>query len=959
MADAHANNAPLFFLDADEHSIPTPAPIQKDWRRRYLGTFVLPAYSMTKGSEYIRPGHQVMITRKKKSAPAKGAQAKLSFGSKSVPKSARERPDHVVRFSTLRGFEVGRIPVDVGGWMAPLLDNGTVEFDGFVVDCPVPLTVGADIILEIKAYMLKDAFRASVTAMCDLANDAQNLLAEESAHERHLRQRKAALHRLFRTCNLTPTKTMRASEEERSARTNKPTVNDDAENDGTEVSHANLRDIYAKAQQHDLSLPEIEPPATFALTLRPYQKQALGWMQEMEDAQGSSNRASTLHPLWEQYTFPFADDPDAGCEPFFYNPYIGDVSLHFQPASRGARGGILADEMGLGKTIMLASLIHANRALDSPEQPAKKARTLRQPSLASAFGAQRRTAGKSCATLVVAPMSLLSQWKSELERASVPGSLRVLLYYGDAREQLACALHESRVDVVITSYGTLTHEYKREIERAGTCLLFAESWHRVILDEAHNIKNRSTVAARASFLLHADRRWALTGTPIQNRLTDLYSLLRFLRVEPWGDVSFFNSFLAKPFASQSARALDIVQSILSSILLRREKGSHDKDGRLIVELPEKRFDTQRLAFSPAEREIYNSVYDRARARFRRLAAQGLVGRNFSLIFSVLMRLRQAVCHPMLVLHDRASRPESMPDEVNEEEKFYQHIHALIAKFQQGADGADGAHFALHVLDQLAQPCEADEEECPFCMELRQSKCFLPLCMHHGCRECLVQYLQACEDRGEEPHCPVCRKGPVQAEDLVESVRPQAPSRHKSEAPPLRGSTKLDALLTQLAQLMSNDSTMKGVIFSQFTGFLDLIQAHLKKAGYTFFRLDGRTSQAERAAILAQFAECDAQALFLISLRAGGVGLNLTAANHVWLMDCWWNQSIEDQAVDRIHRIGQTRPVTVHRFLIEETIEDRVLAIQRRKKELVEHALAQSASKDAPSEVMANLELLFG
>ena len=228
-------------------------------------------------------------------------------------------------------------------------------------------------------------------------------------------------------------------------------------------------------------------------------------------------------------------------------------------------------------------------------------------------------------------------------------------------------------------------------------------------------------------------------------------------------------------------------------------------------------------------------------------------------------------------------------------------------------------------------------------------------MHHGCRECLVQYLQACEDRGDEPHCPVCRRGPVQAEDLVESIRP------KTEAPapsaiPVRGSTKLDALMRQLHEL-TQQSDCKGVIFSQFTGFLHLIQSHMAQRGYAFVRLDGRTSQKDREQVLHTFANEPGPLLLRRELRARGVGLNLTASIHVWLMDCWWNSSIEDQAIDRIHRLGQTRPVTVHRLLVEHTIEDRILEIQRRKKQLVDHALSVKPY-DASSDTLENLRMLF-
>ena len=1012
-----ATDEPLFFADEEaphKAAAPqyTPGPSARtsglsEWHRRYLGTFVLSVYSMTKGHGYLHAGERVLIERKKKTNEGRAPkQAKLSFGGRGGARGASARPDNVVRFSNMRGFEIGRFPVDVGGWMARLCDEGVVEFRGLVVDCPDMLTVGCDILLEVRAYLLRNAFQESITRFCTLTGDdsTPTQAEEESAQERHLRQRKASLVRLFRACHMVPVRKGRGDEEASPPARN---ANGDAlkgeqngkgaasaadtENDGTEVSGNQLQDIYARAQQHDAQLPEVEPPESFALPLRAYQKQALGWMQEMEAARGSASREASLHPLWEEYRFPLAEDADAGNEPFYYNPYIGDLSLRFQPASRGARGGILADEMGLGKTIMVAALIHANRDVAAhaearPAAPAQGARALRQASLTAAFRGGRMRSGpiRARATLVVSPMSLLSQWRDELARASRPGTLRAEVYYGDGREQLAALLEHGGVDVVITSYGTLASEYRRETERrGGGSVLYGVAWLRVILDEAHTIKNRSTLAARASCAVLADRRWALTGTPIQNRLTDLYSLLRFLHVEPWGDLSFFNSFLAKPFANQSPRALEIVQAILSSILLRREKSTRDRNGRPIVELPPKELDTQYLAFSEAEREIYNNVYDRARSRYMRLAAQGQVGRNFSLIFSVLMRLRQAVCHPLLVLTERREGNTELPEaEAREEKSYHEHLHELVARFQSEDDEGRGQTYALQVLEQLVHAEERGdapvEEECPFCMETKPSKCFLPLCMHHGCRECVVQYLQACEDRGEEPHCPVCRRGPVQVEQLVEAradsegaereangrlggnrAPGQAASGATLNGPPLRGSTKVDALMRQLGTLASGP-TFKGVIFSQFTGFLDLIGAFLERGGYRYVRLDGATPQKERERVLATYEQSDGPILLLISLRAGGVGLNLTAANHVWLMDCWWNSSIEDQAIDRVHRLGQTRAVTVHRLLVEHTIEDRILEIQRRKKALVNHALAASAgAPGGATETLENLDILFG
>lgn len=771
------DDAPLFFLDGEEGIGNTGAPAASvapakraheptSWTRRYVGTFVLSAYSTTKGRGTLAPGHRVGIARPQKRHKSKKANTS----------------DNVVRFSR-HGTDMGRFPLDVGAWMSRLLDDGLAEFVGLVVDCPDELSVGSDILLEVRAYLLRSAFSKRVATRLEQGG------AEESAHERSLRQRKVALGRMFRTCNL------HAIRNGRENRSEAPAVPKDQEGDGTEVSEEQLGEIYKRAHARDAALPEAEPPETFALALRSYQKQALLWMTEMEAARRTCHEAE-LHPLWEEYEFPLAEDADSSNERFFYNPYVGDLSLEFQPASRGTRGGILADEMGLGKTIILASLIHANREPDSASP--ERSSGLRQASLAASFGKARRQSGPARATLVVAPMSLLSQWRDELLRASKPGTLSVSLYYGDTREQLSTRVETD--DVVVTSYGTLASEYRRAHERRAT--LFSVVWHRVILDEAHCIKNRTTVVARASSALLAHRRWALTGTPIQNRLTDLYSLLRFLHVEPWGDAGFFNSFLARPFASQSPRAMDVVQAIFASLVLRREKNSRAIDGRPIVELPEKVVETQHLRFSEAEREIYDSVYARARSRYLSLVHSGQVSRNFSLIFSVLMRLRQAVCHPLLVLEGAGEAKGGDTEEIS----YVEHIRALVTKFQGESDGA----YALKVLDQIAQGDTDEIAECPFCMETRSS-CFIPLCMHHGCRDCIVQYLEACEYRGEEPHCPVCRKGPVHAHDLVQDEKDAPKEPEAGALGALRTSTKLEALLAQLAQL-AQDASFKGVVF---------------------------------------------------------------------------------------------------------------------------------------------------
>ncbi|MGO2665220.1 DEAD/DEAH box helicase, partial [Mycetocola reblochoni] len=149
-----------------------------------------------------------------------------------------------------------------------------------------------------------------------------------------------------------------------------------------------------------------------------------------------------------------------------------------------------------------------------------------------------------------------------------------------------------------------------------------------------------------------------------------------------------------------------------------------------------------------------------------------------------------------------------------------------------------------------------------------------------------------------------------------------------------GSAKLDALVERLRQLVGEGH--RALVFSQFTRYLALVERALDSAGIETAYLDGATR--DRAGAVAGFRDGDGPAVFLISLKAGGVGLTLTEADYVFLLDPWWNPAVENQAIDRAHRIGQTRPVMVYRMIAEDTIEEKVLALQARKARLFDEAI---------------------
>ncbi|OCF36767.1 DNA repair protein RAD5 [Kwoniella heveanensis BCC8398] len=775
--------------------------------------------------------------------------------------------------------------------------------------------------------------------------------------------------------------------------------------------------IYRKAQQGDKRLEETDPPESFLYTLRPYQKQALTWMTAREKGD-ESVREQSLHPLWEEYAFkkehvegqPIEiEDDDDFVDPsrkFYWNPYSGELSLTFPTSNTRAKGGILADAMGMGKTCMMASLLHTNQEADMPsspdpdattgdEEPASKRPKFKQVTLSNQWRAIPTIAkpvNVPRATLVVCPVSLAAQWHEELGKMSEKGTITSFMWYGNDRtdiERLLAQEGKKKVDVIITSYGTLASEYQkwRKIKdkpsyEGGN--LYDHDFLRIVLDEAHNIKNRTALVSKACYELKGQRRWALTGTPIVNRLDDLYSLLHFLRLEPWGHYSFFRSFVTIPFLNQDPKALNVVQYILESCLLRREKTMRDKDGRLIVDLPPKTVDVQVLDFSRPERQIYKHLEDRAKRRFIQLDAEGRAMSNYTSILAMLMKLRQCVDHPLLVLGKATEDDEAVeklldPDTGDERTS----LKEMIAMYADGVaeeedeNEAVDPEFAAKVLKELGE--QETTPICDLCTNEMFDEVLLP-CYHRSCQDCIVEWIGTCEDQNKPANCPSCGKGPIRLSDL------RSIQRRRKRVNPITGayvdddgkpssqgdagvtlgkvdlvqSTKLRALVRKLEAMRQEDPEVKALVFSQFTSFLaDLIETTLTKEGVRWLRFDGSMSQAQRAATIEEFGKKTKEPLILlISLKAGGVGLNLTMANHVFMMDTWWNEAIEQQAIDRVHRLGQNKPVFVTRYIIKGTVEKRIMKIQRSKTALVNASLAGGASKDKAAS-LADIKKIFG
>ncbi|KAJ6486097.1 DNA repair protein RAD5 [Mycena vitilis] len=985
------------------------SPTAPGFQPTFIGEMVFAhAWSNVSGKGYIKVNEEVKIMREqqevKKSASTKSdnkskktgdgkKQMSLTAMLKQPAKNKNKKTDNIVRLYNSRGFEFGRLPQDVSSWIAKLLDLGIIEFRGKMMDCPEKLSTGATLIVTADVYLLKGAFKPSKAT----ADDKHTVMFSEGAEtldEQTLRERKASVLKLFDALNLRPQAganfSGRKSDEEiheeamkkmaqRKSKKVKEIVGDGEEievEEGEELTENDLDRIYRKAQKSDRTMGEMEPPSTFTFTLRGYQKQALLWMHSLELGKMDAREASSMHPLWSQYAFPHPRDGEvidltADETPFYFNPYSGELTLDFPKAERKGRGGILA-LVGFLITIELAALIHTNCAPDTEQLPVEDpapGTKHRQMKLNNAFKKtpRRKTQAAPSATLIVAPTSLLSQWEGELQRCSKPGTLKVTLWHGQNRLDLEDVLEddtdEDTIKVVITSYGVLASEHAKSEKSSSKSPVFEIEWLRVVLDEAHSCKSRSSKTAKAVYALHARRRWAVTGTPIVNKLEDLYSLLKFLDFQPWSDFSFFRSFITLPFLARDPKAIEIVQIILESILLRREKTMLDANGKRIVELPQKEVTVEYLEFSSLERKIYSSLFNSAKRDFQRLDAKGLIGKNYTHILAMLMRLRRAVLHPNLVLSSDDQR--SLPREDGEETVD---VNELIKRFandeETGESSGSSNVFAQNTLKDL-QLDEADAE-CPMCMDVMQSPMIIPECMHRCCKDCIVTYCANLEERGEEPRCPTCSHGPFKEADLIEVFRPPKSSQDPQPDVVLRkndfnSSTKLDALVQNLRKLREQDPCFRAVVFSQFTSFLDLIQAVLKRERFEQYRFDGSMDVKKRGMALDEFrAPTRKPKVLVVSLKAGGVGLNLTTANHVFMMDCWWNSATESQAIDRVHRIGQEKTVYVKHFIVSNTIEGRILRIQKRKTAIVKEAFrGGKPSGGTDPESIENLKIMFG
>ncbi|XP_057962916.1 helicase-like transcription factor CHR28 [Malania oleifera] len=512
-------------------------------------------------------------------------------------------------------------------------------------------------------------------------------------------------------------------------------------------------------------------------------------------------------------------------------------------------------------------------------------------------------------------------------------------------------------------------------------------WFRVVLDEAQSIKNHRTQVARACWGLRAKRRWCLSGTPIQNAVDDLYSYFRFLRYDPYAVYKSFCSSIKVPINRNPANGYRKLQAVLKTIMLRRTKGTL-LDGEPIITLPPKSVELKKVDFSKEERDFYSRLEADSRAQFEVYAAAGTVKQNYVNILLMLLRLRQACDHPFLVKgYDSNAVWKSSVDSARNlpQGRQIDLLHCLEASLAICGKCNDPPEDAVvsicgHVFCNqcISEHLNGDDKHCPAVnckAQLNASSVFTKATLNsslsdqsslsdHSCPNnslhCsgseYVEALEPCSDGRSfdsskikaalevleslsKPRDSRVRVSSLKSSDGTASCPQNLSDLHSVELledMPVRENWVVDKGLNNTISVAGE----KAIVFSQWTRMLDLLEANLKDSSIQYRRLDGTMSIVARDKAVKDFNTLPEVSVMIMSLKAASLGLNMVAACHVLLLDLWWNPTTEDQAIDRAHRIGQTRPVTVVRLTVKDTVEDRILALQQKKREMVASAFGE-------------------
>jgi SWI/SNF-related matrix-associated actin-dependent regulator of chromatin subfamily A3 len=806
---------------------------------------------------------------------------------------------NAIRVDNVQGEQIGHIPRGLAAKLAKYMDDRSLLIEAQITgpkgyyDCPIELQLyGTDdpvLRQDLMARMKKDRL--------PVGRASERQRQEAAARKDQERRAKEAAKRMKKK-GAQPLEGIQGSENSMaeyaaSLSQGDPSMTGPSLEDiisGSErFNPRNIDQVVEEfgVKEEDLAaMPQAPQPDALLTELHPFQLQGLQWMLDKESPRLPAKGSKNTVQLWQPHT----QVPDV----------FTNVATSFSTKNPAlASGGILADDMGLGKTIQTISLLVADRALGRREKDA------------------------SNATLILAPVSVMSNWSTQMKAHVKPEhALRIMFWHGQRKEPITPKTIEN-YDVVISTYESISSDWHSQKStslprKSGP---FSVKWRRVILDEGHNIRNPKAKKTIAICNLMAQSRWTLTGTPIINNLKDLYSQVRFLRLSGGLDsFDVFYSAIMRPVMQGDMRGQQSLQMLMSDICLRRKKEMAFIDLRL----PQLYEYVHKVKLHPHEQEKYDVLEAEAKGqldKYKKSIGKKDAASTYRHLLEVLLRMRQVCNHWELVGQERL---DSIMQQLDE-------------------DGAvDLTEENKAALQKMLQLSIDSQEDCPICLGMLKEP-VITKCAHTFCTTCLERVIET------QAKCPMCRN---ELESLDTTT--VKPAKEKSDAPrqpPTQAeladkasleknmSTKVEALLSIL-QASAHDPTNKTIVFSQWTSFLDMLEPHIAAHGFKYTRIDGSMSAARRDAALEALGSDPNTTVMLASLAVCSVGLNLVAANQVIMADSWWAPAIEDQAVDRVHRLGQKRETKVFRLVVEGSVEERVLGIQEEKRRLMGLAFAE-------------------
>ncbi|CAL8115364.1 unnamed protein product [Orchesella dallaii] len=533
-------------------------------------------------------------------------------------------------------------------------------------------------------------------------------------------------------------------------------------------------------------------------------------------------------------------------------------------------GGILADEMGLGKTIMMIALMMKSKNEGSEDELTVTPET--------------RRLIFSQTTLVVCPVGCMLQWQDEIK--SKGKGLRVYVYHGSAKTTSPTTL--TNHDVVITTYDTIAHDITKPEDfssRSPLCKLY---WKRIVLDEAHNIRNFKTHRAMSICRLSARHRWAVTGTPVHNNPGDLFSIVKFLRMTPFDEPKVWEFWIGMKIVSKITKAQERLETIGKALILRRTKTEVESMGGNVKSIPPKTVEIIELELSPEEKRVYEHLT---------LYAQIML-RKFMMNKEEREDQMQAAANAYTASQHKQTG-EGVPTDVK-----FSHLFALICRLRQCA-------VLPHLIETMLEQEEVDEDDS--------------------------------FDEYKDEHL-ISKRNPVLHREYE--------------------STKVKRILNDLEELRAAAKAEgrhmdKVVIVSSWPSFLLILNEHLRARRFTAVFITGKEKPEERMSGMKRFNKLSGKPqIVLLSLAAGGVGINLIGGNYVFFVEPHWNPQLELQAQDRVHRFGQTKNVYVRRYIVQNTIETRVTDLQNQKLELADGILNNTKNGKGAGLSLANIRRLF-